>query len=182
MENYPLLPSSTHADAAATRKYEAEDKISTHIKIEEYLEEEDDDEDDKLLFADGKKRGTSLILNDTCLLILHFLQTWAILQSLALRWSWPSSWLENTNFIFLFNLDIWEFSKFLNNNTYQNMQGYYTPTELLPVGYWHILLAWAVFVFLAITALIISYTIITYKRHPFMMVQVRPGFLKNILL
>ena len=175
MEDYPLLPSSGQGNGQTTAlgKYEANDKAPTRIQIEEYEEEEDDDGDDKILFADGKKRGTSLILNDAFLLLLHFLQMWAILQSLSLRWTWPNNWLKATNFIFLFNLDVWEFIKVHENNTYQNVQGYFTPTASLPINYWYILLAWGILVFLSLTALIIAYTIITYKRHPFMMVQVK---------
>ena len=170
-EDYPLLPGSSH-HVTAMSKYEANDKAPTRIKIE-YEEEEDDNDDDKILFADGKKRGTSLILNDAFLLLLHFLQMWAVMQSLSLRWTWPISWLQTTNFIFLFNLDIWDFMKVHGNNTYQNMQGYYTPTASLSINYWYILLAWGIFIFLSLTALIIAYTVITYRRHPFMMVQVK---------
>ncbi len=47
---------------------------------------------------------------------------WAVLQSLSLRWPWPENWLKNMNFLFLFNLDVWEFMVIHSNGTYQSTQ------------------------------------------------------------
>lgn len=65
----------------------------------------------KVFNRHSTKRNTSLIATDAMLLILELLQVLALLQAMSLKWFWPKSWVKNTNFIFLFNMDIWEFIK-----------------------------------------------------------------------
>ena len=129
-------------------------------------------EGDKTLFADNKKRGTSLVLNDAILLLLHVVQVFAVIQSLALRWPFPEKWVKGISFVFLFNLDVWEFAKVQQNGTFKEVQGYFTPSKNVPISYWYILLVWAVFILSAVIAFVVAYIMITYKKHPFMMVRV----------
>ena len=57
------------------------------------------------------KRSTSLIATDALLLCLEFFQVLAILQAMSLKWIWPKTWISNTNFVFFFTADVWEYIK-----------------------------------------------------------------------
>lgn len=167
-ETHPLLLTTAGAMRSTTAK-------DPDVVVE--LEEDDPDleeanEDDKILFADNRKRGTSLILNDSVLLILHVLQLFAVLQSVALRWPLPIEWVKGTHFLFLINLDIWEFMKVQTNGSFLEVQGYYTPSASMLFSYWHLMLAWGIFTFLSVSAFLISYLVITHRKHPFMMIKI----------
>lgn len=147
-------------------------QTSICMDSEEEWEEEEDNSEDKLLFADEKKRGTSLILNDASLMVLHFLQMYAVMQAMALRWPWPVDWVRAMNFMFIFNLDVWEFAKVNGNNTYLSVQGYFTPSDSMPLMYWHILAAWAGFLFVAYLGFVVAYSLLMYRRRPALMLQI----------
>ena len=160
--------------AAPRKTVDVVNKRPITVKIEdsrEFWEEEDDFEEDKILFADNKRRGSSLILNDVFLMIIQYIQTLAVIQSMALRWPWPENWIVSTRFIFLFNLDVWEFMKIESNSTYKSIKSYYTPSDEMPFSYWYIMLAWGAFVFLATVIFIAVYIFLTRKNNPSLLVQ-----------
>ena len=125
---------------------------------------------DEMLLLSRIKKNPGFIIYDCCLLFLYFLQMYCVLQSLALRWTWPKSWLMSTRYLFVFNLDVWEFYK-LTNGTYKSTQGYYMPTSSIDIKYWYILLGWATFIILALAIYIIVYFVISHKNRPTMMLQ-----------
>ena len=166
---HPLLPAGGGGASRAGRSPSSTVVVDVD-EVDPDMEEAN--EDDKELFADHKKRGTSLIWNDAILLLLHLVQTFAVVQSLALRWPFPVEWLKATSFVFLVNLDPWDFSKMVTNATYNEVQGYYTPSNIMAFSYWHLLLAWGIFVFLALIGFAVAFLVITHKKHPFMMIQI----------
>jgi hypothetical protein len=128
--------------------------------------------DEAIVFADRKKRGSSLIANDACLLILWSLQLFCVVQSLGLRWPYPEDFLHSTKYVFFFNLDVWDYMKLTANGTYTSLQHYYTPTTLIPFKYWYILIGWAALIFLLFVLYLIALRVLYYKRNPFMLVQI----------
>ncbi|XP_013381613.1 uncharacterized protein LOC106152545 isoform X1 [Lingula anatina] len=168
-EIVPLLPDTAmkggeHGSAGFT--------TTINIHSDDEIWEEEANEEDTVLFADGKRRGTSLILNDAVITLLEYVQIFALLQSSALRWVWPETWLKSTYFVFLFNGDIWEFMKFQGNETYKNVQDYYTPSADLTIDFWSILLGWGCLMFLLIVTFIVIYIVLNCKKHPYMLVRV----------
>ncbi|XP_069126888.1 uncharacterized protein [Argopecten irradians] len=104
-------------------------------EVEEKFEEE-------ILAMENKKwRGVSLVWQDIVLLTLDFLQIFALVQSMALRWTYSSDWLGKGYFFFLFNLDVWEFLK-LHENVWIDVKNYYTPSASMPLSYWYIAVGW----------------------------------------
>ena len=159
-EVVPLLP-STQSHAAPPNK------LGVY-----FSEDNTEEEEDTLLVASNKKRSPSLLITDGCLLVLHFLQMYAVLQSMALRWPWPVNWLKTTKALFLVNLDIWEFIKLAKNGTYNSVQNYYTPSDLMGIQYQWILLAWAIFLFIAFLVFFLTYMVLTYKKPRKMLIHV----------
>lgn len=57
------------------------------------------------------KIGLFQFWSATFLTILSYLQIHALINSLALNWTFPESYTKSSSFLFIFNLDIWEFAK-----------------------------------------------------------------------
>ena len=162
-EGVPLLPTGVQTGNHGSR--------SARIQVERETELWDEEAGDEILFAEKQRKGTSLVLNDAILLILYFLQMLALMMAMALRWPWPSSWLSNNKFVFLFNLDIWEFLKLYEDDVYVSAQGDFVLSDSVGISYWLILLIWALFLFIALVAYIITYAIIAWVKHPHLFMQ-----------
>ncbi|ELT88995.1 hypothetical protein CAPTEDRAFT_219939 [Capitella teleta] len=172
-EGNPLIP--VWRDANKSKKVSKAKPYDTRIIIHKRnnpWNHASNDTDEAIVFADRKKRGSSLIANDACLLILWFLQLFSVLQSFGLRWPYPEMFLKTTKYVFFFNLDVWEFVKLNSNGTYTSLQNYYTPTELISFKYWYILIGWLVLILLLFVAYIIALNVLYYKQNPYMLVQI----------
>ncbi|XP_050403384.1 uncharacterized protein LOC126819417 [Patella vulgata] len=118
-----------------------------------------------------RKRRTSLIINDSIIVILEFFQIWALIQSMSLKWTYPFSWLQSTNFIFFVNLDFWEFVK-VNSGAFKGIQNYNPPSSDVPFSYNYVLLAMGLLLFLIAAILLIIYAVLRYRKRPFLFVHV----------
>ncbi len=170
IESYPLLPRNP-------RKRNRPNSVShgLHQRLCGEGNGSDQSVDLSLAKRDERKIGTSQVRNDATLLLLHFLQMWAVLQSLSLRWPWPRNWLRSTSFVFVFNLDVWELLKVYGNNTYHNAQGYQTPSSKLPIKYWSVLLGWTAIAFLGLLVSIMFCALSARRRQTSLVVQVSEG-------
>lgn len=102
-----------------------------------------DDEDEVFDVVDQKKkRSVNLVWLDVFLLILDFLQIFALIQSMALRWLFPKTWFRYTYYVFGANLDVWEIYKFTNSSVYKSIQGHYLASSNVGVSYSHIMYGW----------------------------------------
>ncbi|WAR23447.1 hypothetical protein MAR_037116 [Mya arenaria] len=119
--------------------------------VARYVRQDDDDEeiqvyeDDEEVFDiidQKKKRSVNLVWMDVALLVLDFLQIFALIQSMATRWVYPETWLRKMYWVFGLNLDVWEIYKFQNESTYASVQGAYLASTNVPVSYENIMLAW----------------------------------------
>ena len=161
-EDLPLLPTRGSHPHGRTK-----------VTVEEDPQYWDDDWDaDEVLFADKKKRGTSLILLDTFLVILNFLQLLCIILSMAMRWPLPEDYLRFIKFVFVFNLDIWELTKLTVPDVYKSVQNYYTPSSLIPINYSYLIFAWGAVAFVIVVSFVIAYIVINHKKNPFMFIQI----------
>ncbi|XP_053393909.1 uncharacterized protein LOC123525355 isoform X2 [Mercenaria mercenaria] len=102
-----------------------------------------DDEDEVFNIIDQKKkRSVNLVWMDVALLVLDYLQIFALIQSMSLRWVYPEKWLRNTYYLFAVNLDAWEMLKFTDPNVYDSVQGYYIPSSKISTSYQNIMYGW----------------------------------------
>ncbi|XP_041358588.1 uncharacterized protein LOC121375280 [Gigantopelta aegis] len=128
-----------------------------------------DIEDGPLYKMKGKRR-TSLIGSDALILVLELLQILAVLQSMSLKWVWPTAWLTYANFILIFNLDVWDFVK-VSSGVFKGVQNYDIPSSVLPYSFNYMVLGWGVLIFLLFTAFIVVYCILRYRRRPYLLVH-----------
>ncbi|XP_025111516.1 uncharacterized protein LOC112574565 [Pomacea canaliculata] len=118
----------------------------------------------KVFNRHSTKRNTSLIATDAMLLILELLQVLALLQAMSLKWFWPKSWMKNTNFIFLFNMDIWEFIK-VECGAFIGMQNHDIPSSSVTMQFASIIFGWfGFFVLFGLILLIVK--LVLWARHP----------------
>lgn len=112
----------------------ADKTISRTIHFQEDDDWVDDFEDEILEIEERKRRRVSLLWQDLLLLTVDFLQIFALIQAMALRWTWSAYWINKAYFFFLFNLDIWEFVK-VYKDAYVSTQNYYTPSATVPMSF-----------------------------------------------
>ncbi|XP_076462253.1 uncharacterized protein LOC143294718 [Babylonia areolata] len=110
------------------------------------------------------KRSTSLIATDALLLCLEFFQILAVLQAMSLKWIWPKSWIRTANFIFLFNVDVWEFIK-VDCGAFVGARNYDTPSDTVSTKFYYILTGWASF-FIALMLIWAVIRIVLHLRKP----------------
>lgn len=118
-----------------------------------------------------RKRRVSLLWQDCFILFLDFLQFFAIYQSMGLRWTWPKEWFSNTYFVFLFNLDVYEFVKLHTSGVYNSVQDYSTPSSSVPVKFSDISIGWLVTILMLIAVYSIMYGVLWYRKSPALMTR-----------
>lgn len=137
-EVYPLLTTDWLGNPTYKQK-----PVGRNIRnVNKEQQEFEDDEEVFDIIDQRKKRYVNLVWIDVFLLVLDFLQILALIQSMSLRWVFPEKWLRNTYFIFGFNLDIWEITKFTDNSTYKSVQGHYINSENVDVSFETICYIW----------------------------------------
>lgn len=161
LEGNELFPKGMTTGKGRVKMYIPEDKV----------EIDDDFEDEILMTERRRKRRVSLLWQDCFLLIVDFLQFFAILQSMALRWTWPEAWLSNTYFVFLFNLDVFEFVKLHTTGVYISVQNHYTPSSSVPVQFWAISIGWLMVILILSAVYPIIYVVLWYRKSPALMTK-----------
>lgn len=160
LEGNELYPTGIAPVKGWGKMYVPEDKVQI----------DDDFEEEILMTERRRKRRVSLLWQDCFLLILDFLQFLAIYQSMALRWTWPKEWLSNTYFVFLFNLDVYEFVK-LHSGVYASVQNYNTPSSSVPVQFSAISIGWLVVILMLTAVYPIIYGVLWYRKSPALMTK-----------
>ena len=148
-------------------------------------DEELDDKDDlqwlKIVTGSRKQtKGNSLLAIDAVLLLVNYVQLYAVIQSLSIRWPWPESWLSSTKYVFLLNVDIWEFLKLYEDGIFKYIQNYYFPSADIDVDYMHLTIAWGGLLFLFMVIYIAFYSSFSRLRSPKMVFRL--AVLKKVLI
>ena len=161
LEGNELYPKGMATPKGRIKMYIPEDKV----------EIDDDFEEEILMTERRRKRRVSLLWQDCFILFLDFLQFFAIYQSMALRWTWPKAWFSNTYFVFLFNLDVYEFVKLHTSGVYNSVQDYSTPSSSVPVKFSDISIGWLVVILMLIAVYSIMYGVLWYRKSPALMTR-----------
>ncbi|XP_077981309.1 uncharacterized protein LOC144436390 [Glandiceps talaboti] len=136
-----------------------------------YTTEEVDDDYYMKFSPKYKRRRVELVFSNAALLILDYLQIYALIFSMALRWTWPEQWSYYTRFLFFFNLDVWDFTKLQLPNVYKAASDYFIPSSEMVIDYRYLLLAWGLFVFFFVLSFICFYIAFNMKKRPNMLVK-----------
>ena len=180
-DGIPLLsvqtaPSSrlTFEELRQRQRARIHDETATETDVFMLEKGYDDDIDGEfLLKASAKqKRRTVLVFHDAFFLILDFLQYYALIMSVALRWPWPYQWLEIARFAFVFNLDIWEIFKMFTPGVFDSARGGFIPSALIVIGYRYYLLVWCVGIIVASVVYIGLYISMNYQKRYNLLMQI----------
>jgi len=74
------------------------------------------------------KLGVAQFIVAAVLIVVSYIQYYALIGSLSLTWTFPKSYTEATYWLFLFNFDIWEFAKIFGGE-YQANRDFGTPSS-----------------------------------------------------
>lgn len=146
-------------------------------EVDEYMLEkgyhDDEIDGDFLLKASAKqKRRTVLVFHDAFFLIMDFLQFYALVMSLAIRWPWPYKWLMASRFAFAFNLDIWELVKMFTPGVYDSSRDGFIASELIRIDYRLYLLIWCSGIVFATALYIGLYISMNYQKRFNLLMQI----------
>lgn len=94
--------------------------------------------------------------------ILNYIQFTGLLFAISLRWPWPESVMTSAAWISAFNMDIWFISFVYSSGWYKAAFKLETKSSLMPLKYWHLMLAWAI----VIVTLVIVFVVIFVNIWP----------------
>lgn len=177
-DGVPLLPLTSHNRQLETLRkvQQARDIEAGRTDADVILAErgfDDDIDGEFLLHASPKqRRKTILVIEDGCLMVLDYLQIYALIMAMALRWPWPTDWLYSTRFLFLFNLDIWEFLKVNTAGVLTAARDGFIDSSLIRFDYRILLLFWAVLSFVSVATYVGFYLGMNYQKKYNFMLQV----------
>ena len=157
------------------RKQEARRIQATRTEADVILAERgfgsDLDADYLLKLSAKEKRKTVLVFHDAFFLVLDYLQFYALVLAISLRWPWPYNWMYSTRFLLITNLDIWEFLKLNTPSIYESTVNRFIDSSLLPFDYRFLLLAWGIFIFLFISSYVAIYIGMYYQKRYNLLLQ-----------
>lgn len=128
----------------------------------------------------SQRRKTMLIAEDAVMMILDYLQIYALIMAMAVRWPWPTEWLYATRFLFLVNVDVWEFLKINTAGVITAARDGFIDSNLITIDYRFVLLGWAVFAFASIISYIAFFIGMKYQRRLNLLLQIAK--LKRVFL
>lgn len=160
----PLLPSSKFISQSHLQTKHA-DVPEMEISLENVLPK------------NLKKEKVSLCFYDCVILTLQYLQLFALMQSMAMRWVWPEAWLSNMYFLFIFNFDFWEILKTTSGSTSLYVQDAYIPSTDVPEEHLIFELTWLLLIIVSIIVVIVIAVVIRHqyphKMHKYLAVLQR---------
>ncbi|XP_019638101.1 PREDICTED: uncharacterized protein LOC109480348 [Branchiostoma belcheri] len=131
---------------------------------------EETSDDGTIVKMPKTKRRTSLLVFDLILLLLDYLQFFALLMAMSEHWTWPETWLRHLSFVFLFNLDVWEFTKF-STGVYVSAKSYFLPSAVV-FDVHFLLLAWLMLCTVLVVSYTIFYAVLLYKQNASMLLRI----------
>ena len=140
------------------------ERIPLHVEENDGILSEFDDETDSDSEAQEhfQHHGISLLLSDGILMLVEHIQIFAVFLVLSEKWSWPLDWIRETSFVFLINLDIWEFWK-INKDIYDGASEAHVPSEDM-FSYKAYLIIWTTLTLAFCMGYVVLYRYLTYKR------------------
>ncbi|XP_033109234.1 uncharacterized protein LOC117110591 [Anneissia japonica] len=170
LDSFPLLPLSTDlASFEELRKRQrTRGRDYIHTEVDNIIQEHGYQQygDDVLKNSSSRRnRKIQLVIHDALLLILDFIQVYALIMAMSIRWTWPYDWLYVSRFAFFFNLDIWEFLKVNDESVFYSVRDSFIASSLISLDYRFLIFGWMVFVFVGIVIFISLYIYMNYQKN-----------------
>lgn len=148
------------------------DEVALLIEPEKVvLVDVEDDEDEEIEEETFKHHGITLWVSDAVILIVQHLQIFALILAMSERWGYPFDFIKEVYYVFLVNLDVWEFVK-VNSEAYSGSTTSYVKTSNLPFGYQPYFIAWTALFFVTCLAFLGTYINFKVKRPLYLLLHV----------
>lgn len=131
-------------------------------------DDEDEGESDEESF---NHHGITLWVSDAVILIVEHLQIFALILAMSERWGYPFDFIKRVYYVFLINLDIWEFMK-VNSQAYSGSTTSFVPSANMPFGYQPYFMAWCALFFITCMAFLGTYVNFKVKRPLYLLLHV----------
>lgn len=135
------------------------------------MDVEDDEDEDSVAEETFNHHGITLWVSDAVILIIQHLQIFALILAMSERWGYPFDFIKHVYYVFLINLDVWEFVK-VNSGAYTGSTTSYVKSASLPFGYQPYFMAWAVLFFVTCLAFLGTYIHLKVKRPLYLLLHV----------
>ncbi|XP_071953972.1 uncharacterized protein [Antedon mediterranea] len=171
----PMMSNNLNSFEEVRKKQRTRGRNYLHTEVDDIIYEHSYREygDDVLKKTSGQqKRKIQLVIHDVIFLILDFLQVYAMIMAISIRWTWPYDWLYISRFAFFFNLDIWEFLKVNDESIFYSVRETFIASSEIPMDYRYLLLGWIIFVFVGILVFITLYIYMNYQKNYNLLLQI----------
>ena len=133
------------------------------------LDDDEEESEDKFVH-----HGITLWVSDAVIMIIQHIQIFALILAMGERWGLPRDYVRYTSFTFIFNLDIWEFSKVMISGAYKgpiNLDTFIA-SESVGIDYSYYLIAWTVCIALIGCGFLITYGVFLYRKPLYLLLHV----------
>lgn len=133
------------------------------------LDEEEEESDETFVH-----HGITLWVSDAVIMIIQHIQIFALILTMGERWGFPGDFVRGAAFTFLFNLDIWEFTKVVVSKAYTGPLNLNTFIESDRVGidYSNYLIGWTTCIALIGCGFLITYGVFLYRKPVYLLLHV----------
>ena len=133
------------------------------------LEEDEEENDDT--FA---HHGITLWVSDAVIMIIQHIQIFALILTLGERWGLPRDFVRYASFTFIFNLDIWEFTKVMLSGAYNGPinLNIFIESDKIGIDYGYYLIAWTVSIALIGCGFLTTYGVFLYRKPIYLLLHV----------
>ena len=128
----------------------------------------DEDEEEDEVF---NHHGITLWVSDAAIMVVEHVQIFALILVMAIRWGFPLSFIKSLYYVFLFNLDVWEFMK-VYTGEYSHKTKDFTQSSAVGFNYTAYLIAWSCFFAMVCIGFLVTYCVFLYKKPLYLLLHV----------
>ena len=142
--------------------------IEKSEKVVVDLDEEEEESEDVFVH-----HGITLWVSDALIMIVQHIQIFALILAMGERWGYPREFVKQASYVFLFNLDIWEFLK-IYSGAYTGPPNLDTflPSESIGINYGYYLIGWTVGIAIIGCGFLITYGVFLYRKPLYLLLHV----------
>lgn len=133
------------------------------------LDEDEEESDDTFVH-----HGITLWVSDAVIIIIQHIQIFALILTLGERLGLPRDFVRYASYTFIFNLDIWEFTKVMLSGAYNGPINLNTFIESDKIGidYSYYLIAWTISIALIGCGFLTTYVVFLYRKPIYLLLHV----------
>ena len=142
--------------------------IEESEKVVVDLDEDDENSEDTFVH-----HGITLWVSDALIMIVQHIQIFALILAMGERWGYPKTFVQHASYVFLFNLDVWEFVK-VSSGAYTGTLNLDTflPSGSIGIDYSYYLIGWTIGVAVIGCTFLITYAVFLHRKPLYLLLHV----------